>query len=171
MLRWREGCPSCVQKETNTLLTQEIERQARWERSPNCEFQSKLGISLEIVKFSQNCEFQSKLWNSVEIVNFSQNCEFQSKLWISVEILNFSTNSEIQSKLLISVEIENFSQNCEFQLKIVNFSPSCEFLSKLWRSVKIQSIPFGVGLMRNRKISSRKYSFIKRTNPPSEIGL
>ena len=27
MLRWREGCPSCVQKETNTLLTQEIERQ------------------------------------------------------------------------------------------------------------------------------------------------
>ena len=27
MLGWREGCPSCVHKETNTLLTQEIERQ------------------------------------------------------------------------------------------------------------------------------------------------
>ena len=99
-----------------------------------------------------SCHHHNEVWITVEIVNFSQNCEFQSKLWISVEISNFSTNSEIQLKLWISVEIVNFSRNCEGQSRFNQY-----LLELDWWEIG--------------KISSRKYSFIKRTNPPSEIGL
>ena len=120
--------------------------------SPNCEIQSKLWNSVQIVNFSRNCEIQSQLWNSVEIVKFSWNCEFQLKLWNSVEIVKFRWNCEIQLKLWISVQIVKFSRNCEGQSRFNQY-----LLELDWWEIG--------------KISSRKYSFIKRTNPLSEIGL
>ena len=66
--------------------------------------------------------------------------------------MKFSWNCEFQLKLWISVQIVKFSRNCEGQSRFNQF-----LLELDWWEIG--------------KISSRKYSFIKRTNPSSENGL
>ena len=112
-----------------------------------------------IVKFSPNCEFQLKLWIAVQTANFSLNCEIQLKIRISVQIVNYSRNCEYP------VEIVNIQLKLWNSVQIVNFSPNCEGQSRF------NQFLFELDWWEIGKISSRKYSFIKRTNPSSENGL